>query len=95
MNEYKLPPPIFKTDGLFTVILKRKEEASNLKTKTTSNRIIELIREDSSITIPEISRKIGITERGVQYHIAKFQEEKLLLRKGSKKSGYWKLIDKL
>jgi ATP-dependent DNA helicase RecG len=57
----------------------------------TSNKIIVLINKNPKITIPEMSKEIGITERSVERNINKLKEQALLVRIGSDKGGYWKV----
>ena len=55
-------------------------------------KIVELIRKNPSITTEDIATVIGITVKGIEYHLAKMQEDKKLIREDSKKSGRWRLI---
>lgn len=95
MKDAKLPKPEFKTEGIFTVVFHRIVEESKVQekaAKTTRDKIVELIKENPSITTKEIANSVGITVKGVEYQLAKMQEDKILIREGSKKSGLWKLI---
>ena len=56
--------------------------------------VLAACRENSSITIPEMSQKIGITERSVQRNIQKLQKDGLLRRVGGRKEGYWEVLEK-
>ncbi len=58
----------------------------------TSGMVLAACRENSSITIPEMSHKIGITERSVQRNIQKLQKDGLLRRVGGRKEGYWEVL---
>ena len=65
---------------------------SGAKEKTsgkTSEKIIELILQNASITIPEMTSKIGITERSIERNIRKLQAEDKLKRIGPAKGGHW------
>ena len=53
----------------------------------TSGMILDACRETPSITIPEMAKRIGITERSVQRNIQKLQSDGLLRRVGGKKEG--------
>ncbi len=114
MKEAKLPVPEFKTDGMFTVVLKRPVKSSGkssgkapaenwisvkqilikkstVKLGKSSLKILELVFSNPHVTIPEMAKKIGITERGVEKNIQKLKEQKLLERKEGERSGYWEL----
>ena len=42
----------------------------------------------------KIAQELGnISENGVKYHLAKLLKQNLIIRVGSTKSGYWKIID--
>ena len=95
MKEAKLPEPDFKTEGIFTVVFKRvtvEETVEETVEKTTREKIIELIRDNPTITTKDIAASVGITIKGVEYQIAKMQDDKILVREGSKKSGRWKIV---
>jgi len=95
MKEVKLAKPVFKTKGMFTVVFTRialEKSVEESVEKTTREKIKELIKDNSTITTKEIADAVGITAKGVEYQLAKMQEDKILIREGSKKSGKWILI---
>ncbi len=59
----------------------------------TSCKILEVCRERPSVTIPELARSIGITERSVQRNIRNLQRDGFLRRVGGRKEGYWQVIE--
>jgi predicted HTH transcriptional regulator len=59
----------------------------------TSGKILDLMRGDSQITIPEIAQDIGITERSVERSIQKMQREDLIKRIGPAKGGHWEVVE--
>lgn len=86
--------PEFSTEGMFTVILNRTTEKDKLGDKLGDkvdirDEIIKHITENRSITIPELATLLGISYKGVQYHITTMQKAGILIRKGSRKTGYW------
>ncbi|MCD4734437.1 MAG: putative DNA binding domain-containing protein [Bacteroidales bacterium] len=96
MKDAALPEPGFKTEGIFTVALQRRTVEKTVEEtveKTTRERITELIRKNPSITTKDIAAAVRITDKGVEYQLAKMQQEGILTREGSKKSGKWKLIE--
>ena len=58
-----------------------------------SGKILDACRETPSITIPEMSAKIGITERSVQRNLQKLQADGFLRRVGGRKEGRWEVIE--
>jgi ATP-dependent DNA helicase RecG len=58
----------------------------------TSGKIIELMRQNPSITIPELAEIIGVTERSVERNIQKLQDDKAIRRVGPAKGGHWEVM---
>ncbi len=107
MKENGSPPPEFDTDddrSYFLIRLPAHPKAEwNQSTSTdtkgitsgkTSGKIIELILQNASITIPEMASKIGITERSIERNIRKLQTEGKLKRIGPAKGGHWVVKEK-
>ncbi len=55
--------------------------------------IIQLIRDNAYITVPEIAEQVGKAQATVYRHIITLTDAKMLERIGSRKKGYWKLSD--
>ena len=60
----------------------------------TSVRILELMRENKNITIPDIAEAIGRTTRAIEMQIAKLKEKGAIERKGPDMGGYWEVNEK-
>ena len=58
-----------------------------------SGKILQKIRQNPNITIAELAAYIGVTERTIQRNIQKMQAENALRRVGSRKAGYWEVLD--
>ena len=56
------------------------------------SEILELIRENPSITRTELAGKLNINESAVQKHILMMKKMSLIERKGGKKAGRWIII---
>lgn len=72
-----------------------KEALSKTSVKTsgkTSVKIIEELSMDSSMTIPELAEKIGVTARSIERSIKKLQDEGRLRRIGPANGGHWEVI---
>jgi predicted HTH transcriptional regulator len=59
----------------------------------TSVKIIEAIRLNSDVTIPELAELTGVTERSVERNIQRLQLENRLRRVGPDKGGYWEVVE--
>ena len=68
-----------------------KEKVSGKNISGTSEKILHLILEQPDITLPELSRQTGRTERAVSYNLRKLQDEGRLTRVGGRKLGYWQV----
>ncbi|MBP3709112.1 MAG: HTH domain-containing protein [Treponema sp.] len=66
-----------------------KEEKSSQK---SSQKIIELIKMDRTITTQAMADKIGISRRAVAKQIAILQEKNIIRRIGGDKGGYWEVM---
>lgn len=59
---------------------------SNMEIKTYN-----IIKENSTITIPELSQSLNVTGRQVQRIIKKLRNKRIIERKGGRKQGYWEI----
>jgi len=105
-----LPLPEFTTEGMFTIKLQRGPETfdklgdkpgdklgdkpgDKLKAKTRE-KVLEIMLINNKVTIPELVKMLNITYKGIQYHVTELKKEGIIIREGSRKSGYWKIIHK-
>lgn len=61
--------------------------------KSNRDRILEEIRNNANVTNKQLSVIIGISETAIENNIRILRENKNLERIGSKKTGYWKIIE--
>ena len=54
--------------------------------------VLEIINEHRRFNAAEIGEQIGISERQVKNYITKLKQIGLLVRVGSNKTGYWKVV---
>ena len=68
-----------------------KDVTKDVTKKITERQkiILELIRENKSLTIPEMSQKTNVTERTIKRDIANLQELGVISREGGRKDGSW------
>lgn len=55
--------------------------------------IIQLIKKDTSISMLELSKKIGVTHKTIKRDIEKLKIQGVLKRIGPAKGGYWKILN--
>ena len=89
-----LPKPVYKTEGLFTVVFQRTTQKTSEKTtQKTSEKIMILVAKHPEITILDMSKYIGVTERSIERNIKRLKEQGVLKRIGSDKKGLWQIIE--
>jgi len=59
----------------------------------SSVKIIEHMKANNSISIPELAELIGISTRAVEKQIRKLQTDGKIKRIGADKGGYWEVIE--
>ena len=58
----------------------------------TSGKIIEFVRQNPQVTIPELAAMLGITSRSVERNLQRLQAENLLTRIGPATGGRWQVL---
>ncbi|MGN1263496.1 MAG: Fic family protein [Prevotella sp.] len=58
----------------------------------TRKAILKLISENDSVTSREMAAKLGINRSAISKHLKKMQEDNVIRREGSQKSGRWIII---
>lgn len=84
-----LPDPIFEEiqHGFRVTVFKTTQ-----KTKTR-DQVIEVLRESPEMTRDELALMLGKSPNTIKEHIARLKAEGKLVRIGSDRDGYWKVID--
>jgi DeoR/GlpR family transcriptional regulator of sugar metabolism len=57
----------------------------------TSGKILDALKQDEHLTIPELAALIGMTERSIERNIKKLQAPSRLRRIGPAKGGPWEI----
>ena len=55
-------------------------------------KILELIKDNPKISIPELAEKIEISTTAVEKNLRKLKEGEIIKRVGSAKGGYWEIV---
>ncbi len=86
---------IFKEEDVFITEVPLndagKNEPLNEPLNERQNTILELIRANKKITIMELVELCNAGRETIKRDLTKLQENKILKRMGSKKSGYWEI----
>src|SRR5207237_787529 len=79
---------------LFTATVHRKAApALEESSEKSSEKILSLVRMESTLSAREIALRLGITPRAVEKQIAKLRKDGRLERVGSAKGGHWHVIE--
>lgn len=60
--------------------------------ETTREKILACIRAEPAITGKQMALKIGITEDGIKYHLAKLKKAGIIRHLGPTRSGHWEVL---
>ncbi len=72
-------------------IINTTQKTTQKKINNSQKKIIELIKENPSVTRKEMAEKIGISADGIKYNLNKLKQMNILTRVGSDRSGTWKI----
>lgn len=70
----------------------KEEKVDQTGGPETRSAILQLISENASITSREMANKLGINRSAVSKHLKKMQDDNIICREGSQKSGHWVII---
>ncbi len=61
----------------------------NVKLTNTQKIILDIVRDNPTVSIVEMSKSIGVTNRTIERNLSKLLELGMICREGSKKNGRW------
>lgn len=76
-----------------TAIAKTSGKMSGKMSGKTSGKILDIMKANAQISIPELASLLLISSRSVERNIQKLKKEQKLIRVGPDKGGHWKVID--
>ncbi len=59
----------------------------------TPGKLLELLKDNPALSIPELAEKLGKSESAIERAIRKLRQNGLLKRIGPDKGGYWEIIE--
>ena len=77
-----------KNQGFEICFYRKRQELEDLE-----NIIIDMIKNDPSVTITRLAETSGKSSRSIQSKLNKLKKDGIIKRIGSNKTGYWKVID--
>ena len=95
-KEYDLPQPTFEEiQSGFKVTVSRTTQKSTQKSTQkpgTREQVIELLSKNPKMTRDELAQALAKSPNTIKGHIAKLKAEGRLIRIGSDRDGYWKVL---
>jgi ATP-dependent DNA helicase RecG len=61
--------------------------------KGTKKKILEIMSNDSTVTIPQIAEQLNLHPRGIAKHIKQLQEQRFVQRIGGDNGGHWEVVE--
>ena len=89
-SELQLPRE--ETDGAREETGGIREEPSGKTSGKTSGLILEMIRQQPDITIPEMAEALGRSTRAIEMQLAKLKKSGKVQRIGPAKGGRWEIV---
>ena len=88
-NVQKQTGNVIENDGK---VAENVTDASQKTSQKTSQKIIDLIKEDPYISTSKMAEIIGVDRRNIARNIKKLQEQGAVRRVGPDKGGFWEII---
>ena len=73
---------------------KIREKTREKNAQKTREKIIVAIEENNHVTTAMLAEIIGLTDKGIEYHLQKLKKSQIIERLGPDKGGYWKVNKK-
>lgn len=94
-----LPEPDFEAEyDVFNVILYKEKmnegtrEEIRATREETGEKIIQMITLEPTITMADLAKKIGLSEKGIEWNVKRLKENGILKRIGPTKGGRWSVV---
>lgn len=81
-----------ETDDVVKDVVKEKANATKEFAKA-QRQIYKLISQMPQISAAQMSENMGISLRQVQRYLKQLSDQNLIVREGSRKNGFWKILD--
>lgn len=69
-----------------------RRDTENDKINDKIKMLLDALKSNPKATIPELSQKTSISPASVSRYLKQLQEEKIIQRVGSNKTGYWQIL---
>ena len=72
---------------------KSSGKSSGKRIGRAATRVLDAIKTNPNITIPEIAAQFGVSERAVEKQIRTLREAEVIARIGPAKGGHWEVFE--
>ena len=73
--------------------IKEQQKVTDKVTDKSEDKLLNIIRETPTITIPQLMQMLSMSDSGVRKNLRKLQQQGRLVRVGANKNGYWEVKD--
>ncbi len=87
MKEADLPEPEFHTDGMFTVVFKRKYSVINDTVNKKEQDVLNLVRQHPGLNATEIAQELGKSIPTIKRYLSSLSKSDLIEFRGAPKTG--------
>jgi ATP-dependent DNA helicase RecG len=84
-------PKTTQKTSVETSVKTREKTREKLREKTRE-KILGLVRASANISTDEMAAQLGVTRKGIEWHIRKLKTERILRRIGPDKGGHWEVL---
>jgi ATP-dependent DNA helicase RecG len=100
-REAGFPEPVieYEASGLWVnfpfseaIVSRTSGSAGDTTREKTREKILRLIREEPHVSADDLARRLGITRKGVEWHINRMKKDGLLKRVGADRGGHWEVL---
>jgi ATP-dependent DNA helicase RecG len=88
--------PQFVENDMFTTVvpLSKGTQKTKAGSQKSSQKILEILREQPKTTIQELASSLAISDRAIKKHISNLKDQGRLRRIGPDKGGHWEVVDR-
>lgn len=79
----------------FYYFMNYKFDDQEIDQESIQKMIIEIIKNEPTITRNGMANKLNISSTRIKHYLDKMRNNGLIVHKGSTKSGYWEILDKI
>ena len=66
---------------------------TRVKTRVkTRDKLLNLLQDTPDISSPDLAEKLGISLKGVEWHLSKLSNEGIIRHIGPRKGGHWEVV---